>query len=146
MNKINNEGHIIGNHSFSHDIWFDLFSAEKMLSDMQSMDVAMQEAIGLRPRLFRPPYGVTNPMVKKAVLRGNYIPIGWNIRSLDTVIRDEKKLLSKVTAALKPGSIILFHDTSKTTLQILPQLISHIRQQGYAIRRLDKMLNLHPYV
>jgi peptidoglycan/xylan/chitin deacetylase (PgdA/CDA1 family) len=62
------------------------------------------------------------------------------------MIKDEKKLLSKVTAALTPGAIILFHDTSKTTLHILPELISHIRREGYTIRRLDKMLNLEPYV
>jgi len=146
IKQIHEEGHIIGNHSFSHDIWFDLFSAKKMLNDMRSMDDAMQDTIGLRSRLFRPPYGVTNPNIKKAILQGNYIPIGWNIRSLDTVIRDENKLLSKVKAALKPGAIILFHDTSKSSLQILPELINHIRREGYTIQRLDKMLNLEPYV
>ncbi len=143
--SLHNAGHIIGNHSFSHATWFDLFSSKKMLDDMKLMDDTMRKVTGLSPKLFRPPYGVTNPNLKKAIVNGRYISIGWNIRSLDTVIKDEKKLFEKVTKALKPGSIILFHDTSKTTLNILPEFIKHVLKEGYTITRLDKMLNLDPY-
>ena len=117
-----------------------------MYADLQEMDSITKEATGLTPRLFRPPYGVTNPNLKKAILRGNYIPVGWSIRSMDTVIKDEKKLLYKITKAVKPGAIILFHDTSRTTIAILPAFISYVKAQGYEIIRLDKMLNLEAYV
>jgi peptidoglycan/xylan/chitin deacetylase (PgdA/CDA1 family) len=143
--SVHEQGHIIGNHSFSHATWFDLFSAKKMLADMKMMDDAMKKITGLSPKLFRPPYGVTNPNLKKAIIDGKYISVGWNIRSLDTVIKDEDKLMKKVTSAVKPGSIILFHDTSKTTLNILPAFIKHLLAEGYEITRLDKMLKLNPY-
>jgi len=106
----------------------------------------MQKVIGLKPKLFRPPYGVTNPNLKKAVNKGNYIPVGWTIRSLDTVITDEQKLLTKVTKALKPGAVVLFHDTGKAIPAILPAFIKEAREQGFEIVRLDKLLNLEPYV
>jgi len=61
---------------------------------------------------------------------------------MDTVIKDEKKLLEKVKQSIKPGAIILFHDTSKTTLGILPELIRQTKADGYEIVRLDKMCNL----
>jgi len=144
--QLHQQGHIIGNHSYSHHTWFDLFSPRKMLTDMQMMDEAMKKITGLTPRLFRPPYGVTNPNLKKAIILGKYISIGWNIRSLDTVIKDEKKLFRKITRSVKPGAIILFHDTSKTTLNILPAFIKHLLADGYTITRLDKMLKLNPYV
>jgi peptidoglycan/xylan/chitin deacetylase (PgdA/CDA1 family) len=144
--KVDEQGHIIGNHSFSHATWFDLFSWKKMLNDMKQMDDLMERIIGRKPKFFRPPYGVTNPNLKKAVSNGKYISIGWNIRSLDTVIKDEKKLFSKVSKAIRPGSIVLFHDTSKTTLNILPDFIKYVLGEGYTITRLDKMLNLNPYV
>ena len=64
---------------------------------------------------------------------------------MDTVIRDEKKLLNRVSKSLKPGAIFLFHDTSKTTLAILPAFINRVKGSGYEIVRLDKMLNLKPY-
>jgi len=143
--EVHEAGHIIGNHSYSHHTWFDLFSADKMYDDLQMMDEAMQKVIGLKPKLFRPPYGVTNPNLKKAVIKGNYIPVGWNIRSLDTVISDEQKLLTKVTKALKPGAVVLFHDTGKAIPAVLPAFIKQAREKGYEIVRLDKLLKLEPY-
>lgn len=143
--QIHDDGHVIGNHSYSHHFWFDMLSSEKMLADLRMMDSAMQSAAGIRPRLFRPPYGVTNPNLKKAIITGGYTPIGWNIRSLDTVIENEKKLLNKVNGSLKPGAIILFHDTSKTTAAILPKFLRQAKASGYEIVRLDKLLNLQAY-
>ncbi len=143
--QINNEGHIIGNHSYSHHFWFDLFSSKKMLNDMKLMNNVTKEIADLTPKLFRPPYGVTNPNLKKAIVNGNYISIGWNVRSMDTVIKDEEKLMQKIKCSIKPGAIILFHDTCKVTLDILPELIKYVKAEGYEIIRLDKMCNLQAY-
>lgn len=143
--QLHEDGHLIGNHSYSHHFWFDMFSSKKMLADLKMMDTVMEKTIGLRPKLFRPPYGVINPNVRKAIVKGNYVPVGWSVRSMDTIIRDEKKLLNKITRSLRNGAIFLFHDTSKTTLAILPQFIKHATQEGYKIVRLDKMLNLQAY-
>lgn len=143
--RVYDEGHLIGNHSYSHATWFDLFSASKMSDDLKAMDDAMYKVIGRRPKLFRPPYGVTNPNLKKAVMNGRYTPVGWNIRSLDTVITDEQKLLAKVTKALKPGAVVLFHDTAKAIPAVLPAFISYARNNGYEIVRLDKLLNIEAY-
>ncbi|MEO6489070.1 MAG: polysaccharide deacetylase family protein, partial [Ferruginibacter sp.] len=78
-------------------------------------------------------------------INGNYIPVGWSVRSFDTVIRDEQKLLIKIVRALKPGAVFLFHDTSLSTLNILPQFIKEVKNQGYNIVPLDKLLHLTPY-
>lgn len=145
LKQVYDEGHLIGNHTFSHHFWFDMFSAKKMLADMQMMDEATNGVIGKMPKLFRPPYGVTNPNLKKAIIRGNYIPVGWSMRSMDTVIKDEKKLLNKVIGKIKPGAVFLFHDTSDATVAALPAILKHIKADGYEILRLDKMLNLQAY-
>lgn len=145
VKQIAEQGHLIGNHSYSHHYLFDLFSSKKMLNDLQQMDTSLQQVLPIRPRLFRPPYGVTTPGMKKALRNGNYTAVGWDVRSLDTVIKDEKKLLNKVLAAIKPGSIILFHDTSKTTLAILPHVIAHALAAGYEFVRLDELINKEAY-
>lgn len=139
------DGHIIGNHSYSHHFWFDLFSTKKMLSDIALMSETVKEATGLRPKLFRPPYGVTTPNMKHVMEQGGYTAIGWNIRSLDTMIKDEKKLLKKIVRLLQPGAIVLLHDTSRVTLSVLPALFAEARKQGYEFVRLDKLLNVAPY-
>ena len=143
--QISGAGHIIGNHSYSHHLWFDLFSAKKMQADMEMTDKVIKGLINRQPRFFRPPYGVMNPNLKKAITRGNYIPIGWSVRSLDTVIKNEEKLLRKIKKGIQPGAIFLFHDTSQTTLAILPQFIKEVKDSGYSIIGLDKMLNLPAY-
>jgi peptidoglycan/xylan/chitin deacetylase (PgdA/CDA1 family) len=139
------EGHMIGNHSYSHHHFFDLFSSGKMLNELKEMSLTTKNITGLSPRFFRPPYGITNPNLKKAVFRGGFISIGWSVRSYDTVIRNPTRLLSKVLAGIKPGAILLLHDTSDTTIKILPQLLKAIRDSGYQMMRLDKMINLNPY-
>ena len=94
---------------------------------------------------FRPPYGVTNPNLAKAIKNGGYTPVGWSVRSMDTVIKDEKKLLAKINAGITPGAVFLFHDTSKTTAGVLPEFIQEVKKRGYNIIPLDKLLALQPY-
>jgi peptidoglycan-N-acetylglucosamine deacetylase len=109
------------------------------------MDAEMERVTGLKPKLFRPPYGVTNPNLAKAIKNGGYTPVGWSVRSMDTVIKDGKKLLGKINEGIKPGAVFLFHDTSKTTLDILPEFIQEVKKRGYNIIPLDKLLALQPY-
>lgn len=145
LSQIHQQGHMIGNHSYSHHFWFDMFSAKKMLADLKMMDSSMQTVLGLQPKLFRPPYGVTNPNLKKAIIKGGYTPVGWSVRSMDTVTNNKEKLLDKINRSLAPGAVYLFHDTSKTTLDVLPEFIRTVRAKGYEIVRLDKLLNLNAY-
>ena len=145
LQQIKEDGHIIGNHSYSHHFWFDMFSSKKMLDDLRLMDEELKRVTGLQPKLFRPPYGVTNPNLKKAITAGNYTPVGWSVRSMDTVTKDENKLLDKINKALNPGAVFLFHDTSATTLNVLPAFIKEVKNRGYHIVPLDKLLHLTPY-
>ena len=145
LKRMIREGHIIGNHSFSHHPLFDLFSSRKMLNDMNEMNQLVKDITGFTPRFFRPPYGVTNPNLKKAVMLGGFISIGWSIRSYDTIIKNQGRLLTKILSAIKPGAILLLHDTSETTVAILPELLNTIRNKGFQIVRLDKMVNVKPY-
>ena len=145
LKRIIREGHLIGNHSFSHHIFFDFWGSRKIRKDIRHMNKICRDITGLSPRFFRPPYGVTTPSLKKAVLREGLIPIGWSIRSFDTVIRKQDPLLQKLLKSIKPGAILLLHDTSDITVQILPFLLEGIQNQGYRIIRLDKLINLYPY-
>lgn len=145
LQLIHQQGHIIGNHSFSHDNLFDLWSSKKMLADLKKMDEAVFSEIGVKPRLFRPPYGVMNPNLRKAIKQGMYVPIGWNMRSFDTVAKDPEVLLKKILAALKPGTIYLFHDSMEITAAVLPEFLKEVKTRGYKVQSLDKVLNLAPY-
>lgn len=145
LNRIANEGHVIGNHSFSHHFWFDLYNAEKMTNDLDAMNLQVLQATGLKLRLFRPPYGVTNPNLARAVKKLGFLSIGWNVRSLDTMAKDPEQLLQKMLKSVKPGAIILFHDTCQATFLMLPAFIEAVHKRGINIVRLDKMLGVEAY-
>jgi peptidoglycan/xylan/chitin deacetylase (PgdA/CDA1 family) len=145
LKQVQADGHIIGNHSYSHHFWFDMYSTKKMQEDLKQMDTEMERVTGLKPKLFRPPYGVTNPNLAKAIKNCGYKPVGWSVRSMDTVIKDERKLLDKINEGIKPGAVFLFHDTSKTTVAVLPQFIQEVKKRGYSIIPIDKLLALQPY-
>lgn len=143
--QLHEQGHIIGNHSFSHNPLFDLLPSKKMLQDLKMTDEAIHKLLGFYPSTFRPPYGVTTPGMKKALTAGGYTAIGWNVRSLDTIASNEDKLLKKLMRLLRPGSVILLHDTQKITLSVLPKFIQAARNEGYKFVRLDTMLNINWY-
>lgn len=145
LQKIHQQGHLIGNHSYSHHFWFDCFTTGKMLADMQRMDALVKEQVSLRLKLFRPPYGVTLPWLRRAVERGGYTPIGWSVRSLDTVTHDNQKLLNRVLTAIEPGAIFLFHDTNTATAAILGEFLTAVKAKGYHVVRLDTLLGIKAY-
>lgn len=137
--------HLVGNHSYTHNFLFDLYSSKRMYNDLELMSSSMQSATGLRPKLFRPPYGVTNPNLARAIKKGNLTPVGWNVRSMDTVSTDENKLLKRMTKRIAPGSIFLFHDTMDTTVKILPSFIMDAKKKGYKLVRIDELLKIQAY-
>lgn len=143
--ELHEEGHVIGNHSFSHTPSFDMMSSGRMLNDVRKTDEVVKRSIGFQPKVFRPPYGVTTPAMGKVMEVGGYTAIGWNIRSFDTIARNETQLLDKLIRLLRPGAVILLHDTQKITLSILPRFIRAARNEGYEFVRLDKLLNVKWY-
>jgi len=144
LKRIYNEGHIIGNHSYSHSIYFDFFSYKKILNELNETDNIIFKLINKKPKLFRPPYGVTNPLISKASKKNNYFNIGWNIRSLDT-IKNEKEVLDRVFKKLKSGSIVLFHDNNNKIISILPGFIEYAINKNLKIISLDKLLKIDAY-
>lgn len=141
LKQIDNEGHIIGNHSFSHSNYFDFFSSKKMTEELIKTEDIIFQTIGKKVTYFRPPYGVTNPALKKAVNKMNYTVIGWSLRSFDTKYKDPAKILSRVTKKLKSGDIILFHDINPEIINVLLSFIKYALSNNYKFVRLDKLLN-----
>jgi len=146
VRQLDAAGHLVGNHSFTHHFFIDLFPSRRLSQEISDTDAAIAAAIGRRPRLFRPPYGVTTPGLARAIRRAGHLCIGWSVRSLDTVVRDEQQLLDRMVRALAPGAVFLFHDSSAATVGMLDAFIRQARQRGFRIVPLDQLLGVSPYV
>jgi peptidoglycan-N-acetylglucosamine deacetylase len=142
---INRSGHTIGNHSYSHPNTFGFLTAKTIAAELQACQQSIQIAAGISPKFFRPPYGITNPMIAKAAAADNYLTIGWSNRSFDTLFKDGESLLQRVTRNLKAGDIILFHDYSDATISILDRFIVCAREKGFEFVTVDALLNTKPY-
>lgn len=145
LDRMMKEGHVVANHSYEHSYWYSLNNGQDMLKDLQRCDEAIYKVTGKTPALFRPPYGVTNPMVAKMVKNGNYHCIGWSIRSFDTQAKNAEQLLQKSLKGLSNGDIILFHDWGAHTIGILSAFIKEARHRGYTLVTADKLLGIQPY-
>ena len=140
IRQIINEGHLIGNHSFTHTNHFPLYSLPRMKKDLQACQFALERVTSQKIKLFRPPFGVTNPTIAKAVRILGYTPVGWNIRTLDTQQPSKEKVLKRIQKRLRPGSIILLHDRMPDSDLLLKEILNLIKKQGYTVVRLDSML------
>lgn len=145
LQRIHAEGHMIGNHSLTHHFFFDFFTKMSMVSEIRATNRIVDKLINKRMFLFRPPYGVITPALARAIKFAKVTPIGWSLRTMDTVSKNPEKLIQKITTNLKEGDVILLHDTAAVTVTALPEIIKVIRDNGFKIVRVDELLKLHAY-
>lgn len=139
------EGHSIGNHSYSHSKNFGFFSAEKVAAELIQTNSILKKITGKNVNMFRPPFGVTNPNIKKALKKTGHFSIGWSKRSFDTTNLSEEKILKRITSTLKKGDIILLHDTSAKTVAVLEQLLLTLRSHKLQSVPVDRLLEIEGY-
>jgi len=138
--RIHHEGHIIGNHSYSHSNFFPLKSVKEIRSEILKTREII-EKISQKPNLFfRPPFGVTNPLIKKALKGLNFKVIGWSIRSFDLSKRTAEEIANRVIDRLDGGDIILLHDTSEKVLPVLVRLLDYFNEDGWELVSLEELV------
>lgn len=143
--KLVEQGHTIANHTYSHTNKMGFLTKKEVFNEIASTQKIIQQITRQIPNLFRPPFGVTNPNIAWACKENGVEVIGWNIRSLDTVISSEKKILQRIENRLTKGSIILLHDTSTKTLNVLEQLLIIMDKKQIQSVTVDKLLNIKAY-
>lgn len=145
VRQIINEGHTVGSHSFSHSKNFGFFSTKKVTAELNQNIALLKEISGKEVKLFRPPFGVTNPNIKKALKRTGQFSIGWSKRSLDTTNLSEVKVLDRIISNLRKGDIILLHDSSAKTIAVLEQLLLTLPQHKLQSVPVDRLLEIEAY-
>ena len=136
---------MVANHTYTHDSFIDLFPTGKIKEELELTENTIKRIIQKKVSLFRPPYGITNPNIRDAVNQMGYTTIGWNVRSLDTVIKNNDTIFRRIVKRIKPGSVILMHDTDQRVLEVVGKIISYASENGIAIVPLDELLNVKAY-
>ncbi len=107
VDRILREGHQLGNHTFHH------LNGWTTTDELYLESIEQTRSLTKGSNLFRPPYG----KIKKSQIRkiqSRYRIIMWNVLSFDfDKNTSPEKCLDNVTSQVKPGSIIVFHDSAK---------------------------------
>lgn len=139
------EGHTVGNHSYSHSKRFGFFSTKKITAEIIKTDKILDSLLHKKTSMFRPPYGVTNPNIKKALRRTGHESIGWSKRSLDTTAISEERIFQRITAKLRKGDIILLHDNSPKSIVVLERLLLFLWSHKIKSVPVDQLLDIEAY-
>lgn len=138
--KIINEGHSIGNHTFNH------FNGWKTSTSDYIENVKLYETEHCKLntehcKLFRPPYGKIKPSQSKILRKLGYKIIMWDIISYDfDATISKEQCLENVLKNVKSGSIIVFHDSKKAFWNleyVLPRTLEFLKEKGYVCEKID---------
>ncbi len=143
IQQIRSEGHLIGNHSYSHHKMLAIFPTTTLIEDLEKCQSILLKITGIENKLFRAPIGYTNPNFGRAIKVLKLHSIGWNVRSYDTLAKNKSKFLKRLLKKTKASSIILFHDNLSFTSDVLEEYIDKAQMNGilFASNNLQKKLS-----
>lgn len=145
FNKIITNGHLVGNHTYSHTRKMGILGVSKIIWEIEKCNRVAAEVAGIKMNLFRPPFGIVNPKTKKALQKTGLVSVGWSIRSFDAILSSEEMILKRIKKRIKPGAVILLHDNNAKTVNILEQLLLFLDENQYEVVRPDKLLEINAY-
>jgi len=138
-------GHTLGNHSYSHFPFLMLKGRKAIRREVEAAQ-AVFRSFGVAPLAFRPPAGVTAPPLWPVLLRLGMFCVNFDCRAGDVGNRRIRNLAHRILKRVRPGSIVLLHDTApaKESLDRLlgefETLVEGLEARGLEIRPLASLL------
>ncbi len=139
LQEIVARGHEIGNHSDTHPHMSEL-SEQAIIDELRIMSDKVETLVGVRPTLFRAPYGDYNNLVVDVARAQGYEVVQWSIDSLDWKDRGTADIIKQCTYRVDNGDIVLFHNDSNDIVNALPTIIQHYQGLGYTIIPVGEIL------
>ncbi len=133
------KGHELGNHTDTHPHMSKIDSA-KIQKELTALDDKMEKLTGKRCKTFRAPYGEYNDTVITTTRAMGYVPVQWDIDTIDWKQRSTDAILASVIPKLHPGAIILCHNNGYNIEEYLPKLIAAAKEQGYEFVTVSELL------
>ncbi|MCR5689592.1 MAG: polysaccharide deacetylase family protein [Clostridiales bacterium] len=139
VKALSDAGHEVMNHSDDH-AHFAQLTAGQIISNVSACSEKIASVTGVKPTLFRPPYGEYDDNVIGTLTAMGMTAIQWDVDSLDWKEISAAEIYKRVTKNVGPGSIVLFHNAALHTPEALPDVISFLLQNGYDIVPVSELL------
>nr|WP_194246841.1 delta-lactam-biosynthetic de-N-acetylase [Brevibacillus borstelensis] len=148
LKRMTAEGHIIGNHSWSHPDMTQI-SNERIKEELDKVKQAVAEVTGQKEMAFlRPPRGIFSDRTLAVSKKLGYTNVFWSIAYKDWDTKAQKGwkyAYDSVLAQLHPGAVILLHSVSRDNAEALGKIIDAARAQGYEFKSLDLLRPTLPH-
>jgi peptidoglycan/xylan/chitin deacetylase (PgdA/CDA1 family) len=151
VREIVQDGHTVGNHTFTHPLLTFLSEAEirHQLTDCRA---ALKDAIGEHSNLFRPPFGGRRPAVLRIARELGMEPVMWNVTGYDWNAPPAAEIERKVAKQVRGGDIVLLHDGGhkqlgadrSQTVLATDHLIARYKAEGYEFATIPQMMAKSP--
>lgn len=136
------EGHEIGNHSYSHPILTKL-ELDEVRNELDKSSSIIEAITGARPTIMRPPTGAWNDDIAAICADMGMAIVNWSWQSCpeDWNHHDNPEHIAEhVINTAQNGHIILLHDTNQATIAAMPQMIAGLKERGFRFMTVSQML------
>ena len=144
------EGHEVGNHTYDHHILL-YHTLDNLLKEINETQKVIKDKTGVKTKYFRPPKAWLTAEEKKEIEGMGYKIILWSLNSKDWVTFDDKYIVKYILKNVRPGDIILFHDSGgvftaeggnrEETVKTIPSLVEKLREKGFKFVTITELLN-----
>lgn len=122
-------GSVLGNHSYDH-LHLPLLRKEALIQQVGGCSDRIESVSGVRPHLFRPPFGQTSPTVLQAIRSAGMQQVLWDANSGDTWLKKPAAIVKLALNEASHGSILLMH-SRPTTADALDELLTKLQRRGF---------------
>lgn len=148
VKKADREGHYVGMHTISHSVdqLYNDETPDNLSNELTQMQDMIEKITGKRPVLFRPPYGSMPHMNKEAIIESlvanGFKAWDWTVDTYDWSASSAAEIIKTVERTFgEKNEIVLMHEKA-LTVEALPAIIQHYKDNGYEFRVYDEDLHL----
>ncbi|MCK9602955.1 MAG: polysaccharide deacetylase family protein [Candidatus Omnitrophica bacterium] len=148
--RVAEEGHEIENHTYDHRVLI-YYKMDELEKEIKEAEKIIKSVTGKTTRYFRPPKAWLTGAEKKKLKEMGYGIVLWTLNSKDWVNFHDKQITSYILRNIRPGDIILFHDSGgvftteggdrSQTVKTIPRLVRKLKEKGYSFVTIDELIN-----
>lgn len=146
VRRMVSEGHLIGNHTQRHSR-FDQITTAEIEKDIADGSRTIEAMTGVKPRWFRPPFGINGVGLMDVCRRQEFVVAGWSLDANDWNPHPVEDLVDAIVSQAVSGDIILLHDgwetrsdpDRKATVAAVPIIVDKLQKAGFVFVTLSEL-------
>ena len=136
VKRLDEEGHLIGNHTYNH-VEITRLSDEETKKELMDTDEVICSITGKHVEYMRPPFGVWQDDLEKEL---NVMPVLWSIDPLDWTTKNVDEIVNKVVTKAEENDIILLHDCYDSSVDAALRIVDILKKKGFEFVTADEMI------